>query len=73
MLNILLQIKHKVLEFESQTGIKPNVIYLNRTIKSRIDKMVKDRISLIESYPDVFRLSFRLSDAEKRFTVGACI
>ena len=69
MLNILVQIKHKVLEFEGQTGIKPNDIYLNRTIKSRIDKMVKDRISLIESYPDVFRLS----DAEKRFTVGACI
>lgn len=73
MLNILVQIKHKVLEFESQTGIKPNVIYLNRTVKKKIDAMVKDRIAIIETYPDVFRLSFRLSDIEKRFTVGACI
>ena len=64
-MNPIFEIRRKIEEFERLTGLRPNVILVSRYIDKRINLMLKDRTKLIEFYPEVFQLSFRVTQKIK--------
>lgn len=68
-MNIILEIRRTIKDFELQTGIKPNLIVVSQSAEKSINRMLKSRIALIESYPEVFQLAFRVSSRIKGFEV----
>jgi len=73
MVNVIFEIRRKIKDFVLETGMQPNVIYINYSTRERLDGALKNRIALIESYPDVFQLSIKVIKTEKRFSVGVMI
>lgn len=73
MINVLLEIKRKIEDFKLQTGISPNVIYVNYSTRNRIDGILRNHIRLVESYPEIFQLPIRVVSRESRFSVGVVI
>ena len=64
-MNPIFEIRRKIEEFERLTGLRPNVILGSQYIDKRINLMLKDRSKLIEFYPEVFQLSFRVTQKIK--------
>ena len=73
MVNVIFEIRRKIKDFILETGMQPNVIYINYSTRERLDGMLNNRIALIESYPDVFQLPIKVIKTEKRFSVGVMI
>lgn len=72
-MNIILEIQRTIKDFELQTGIKPNLVVISQSVEKSINRMLKSRIALIESYPEVFQLAFRVSRNIKGFQVNVCL
>lgn len=69
-MSILHEISEKIKFFELETGLKPNIIFLNKNALAKIDRILKSRSGLIVYYPDIFSLVFKRMDSVGYFSVG---
>lgn len=59
-MNPIFEIRKKIEEFKMLTGVEPNMVLISRYMDKRIKLMLENRSGLIEFYPDVFQLAFRI-------------
>lgn len=73
MKDVIVELEIAIKDFKWKFNIEPNYIFLNNNASNSLNKMLENRIGLIEYYPEIFTKTFKVINGFKRVSVGIMI
>ncbi|MGB4985381.1 MAG: hypothetical protein WBO70_06375 [Erysipelotrichaceae bacterium] len=73
MMDVIIELELAIKDFKEKFIIEPNYIFLNNNASTMLNKMLENRIGLIEYYPEIFTKTFKVINGCKRVSVGIMI